>query len=240
MEARAKKRGLTGDFARLRYANGYIFDRSSTRPRYVLYVGIGHGLDALLALLDGKCTAVVGVDPYVAADGNDEEDYSDLITLIKDLKLGDRFEVHRKTIAVYLATSHPVADRIIVNDVLHHIFLTTEPLRQSELFERVQTLFAMLRKVAGSNTKLIVGDVSRTGMRPVLGRLGLYHASIKYRTKQNWREWDAAISAAGWRRQCLIDYVPYRLRHIRRWLISPLWRYTILDKYFLIYEPRPD
>jgi hypothetical protein len=239
IEARAGKRGLTGDLVRFRYANRYVFGDKPKVPRArALYVGVGHGLDALLALVDGECTTIVGVDPYVSKDGNDEEDYAGLVALIEALGLGGRFELHRMSVDTYLASPRKQVDCVIVNDVLHHIFVTREALSTSPHFSGVERLFRSLRGLSSADARLVVGEMSRSGLRPSLSHYRLFRPRMKYHTKQNWHEWDKAITAAGWSRTRVADYVPFRVRGLRG-LLSPLTRYTLLDRYVLVYQPTP-
>ena len=77
--SRGKRRGLTGDVVRLRYANDCFYNSVEQPSESVLYVGVGHGLDALLTLNDGLVNNITGVDPFIGEHGNDDEDYESLL-----------------------------------------------------------------------------------------------------------------------------------------------------------------
>lgn len=231
---RARRRSLTGSLDGMRCANGYLF--AGGPARNTLYVGIGHGLDALLALTDGEVEKAVGVDPFIAEHGNDEDDYETLKRLIAELGLSGRFLLYKEVIQDYQPPKGDTADLIVINDVLHHIFETAEPLRQSTLYPHAVALFGRLQEIASPDTRLVIGDVSRHGLRPLLGRLGLLHPWIDYSTKQNWREWDAAARQAGWERTGISNYTPYRARRLALLFQGPVARYTLCNKYFLTYR----
>ena len=233
---RAERRGLTADLQAMRYANGYGVGRSDTPPRRALYVGVGHGLDALLALADGVAEKVTGVDPFIATHGNDDDDYETLVELIADLGLASRFDLHRSTIEDYRPARGKQADLVIINDVLHHIFETKEVLSRSSMFKDAVALLERLKEISAPNARLVIGDVSRHGIRPLLGRWGLLHHWIDYRTKQNWREWDAAAQTAGWKNGSIRNYTPYGQRHVSAFFAGPLARYTVCNKYYIAYE----
>lgn len=237
IETRARRRGLSADLARLRHANRYVYPESDgSRPRQALYVGIGHGLDALLALIDGVVETVVGVDPYMATHGNDDDDYQALIDLVEEFGLAERFTVRRGLIQDYEPDGGEGPDRIVINDVLHHIFETAEPLRASAMFPDAVALFGRLRALSAPGARLVLGDVSRHGLRPLAGRVGLFRRAVDYTTKQDWREWDAAVQQCGWRRLALVDYVPYGLARWRGLLHGWPARYSLCEKYFLTYS----
>lgn len=235
--ARSQRRGLLADLGRLRYANGYIYGRRRRgAAQTVLYAGVGHGLDALLALLDGDAERIIGVDPYHAEEGSDDSDYLTLQQLIATCGLARQFELHRCTLDEYRWEPGNRIDRIVFNDVLHHIFVTRQALIRSPLFSDATRLFTHLHAAAAAQTQLVVGDVMRHGLRPLLARAGIIHSCIKYPTKQDWQEWDAAAKAGGWRRRSVINYLPYRLRRLQAVCAGPLARYLICDRYYLTYD----
>lgn len=233
IHARMLRRSLTGSLEGMRYANGYAFVDSPANN--TLYVGVGHGLDALLALADDHMKKAIGVDPFIAEHGNDEDDEATLARLIADLGLAGRFVLHKGVIQDYRPAKSDLPDLVVINDVLHHIFETRERLRRSALYPQAVELFQHLHEISAPGARLVIGDVSRHGLRQLLGRIGLHQAHIDWNTKQNWREWDAAVRRGGWRRLAATDYVPYRLRSLRSVVRGPLARYTVLTKYYLHY-----
>lgn len=237
--ARARRRGLRVDLDRLRYANAHVYGAAAgPRPERSLYVGVGHGHDALLALLDGLTGAVVGVDPYVGRDGNDDADHRALVDLCRALDLGSRFVVERATIEDYLASASASGrfDLIVCNDVLHHVFTTAAPLSASPLFGAATELFRRFAAAARPGARLALSEVQRHGLRPLVHRLGLAGGAVDYRTKQPWREWCRAAEAAGWRRVDLVNYVPFALRGTAAMWRGGLGRVTLCDRYFLHFQ----
>lgn len=233
IHTRMLRRGLTGSLAGMRYANSYVF--ADGPANHAVYVGVGHGLDALLALADGHVEKVVGVDPFISEHGNDGGDEATLERLIAELGFTERFALHNGIIQDYQPDKGNLPDLIIINDVLHHIFETSERLSCSPLGPTAVKLFHNLGRIAAPNARLVIGDVSRHGLRPLLGRVGLHQAYIDWNTKQNWREWDEVIRLAGWRYLAAVDYVPYALRYLRPVIRGPIFRYSILTKYYLHY-----
>jgi hypothetical protein len=85
---RAARRNVTPGISRYRYSNELLFKHIPVESRKsALYVGIGNGLDAVLALLDNHVTEVVGVDPYIEEDGSDDRDLTELLDLVKQCRL---------------------------------------------------------------------------------------------------------------------------------------------------------
>ena len=233
---RAARRGLHVDIERLRYANQRLFDGVTHKRGRALYVGVGHGHDALLALTDGLCNAVVGVDPYLGEHGNDTEDYDDLLSTIETLGLGARFTVARQTIQDYLATAAERFDCIIFNDVLHHIYVTAKPLHADTCFAEAERLFEDLTSIASADATLVIADVERHGLRPLLTRAGVLKGNIDYATKQAREEWTAAATAGGWHPTGTANYIPWRFRAQTGLWSGTVGRWTLCDKYFLWFE----
>ena len=218
----------------MRYLNDCLFgDIPSRRPGTTLYVGVGHGLDALLALQQGLTEKIVGVDPYISTDGNDDQDYQALVDEIDALQLTDRFQVHRSTIEEYIPGASDRFDCIICNDVLHHIFVTKQLLTRSSLMTPAEDLFRNMLSVANPGCTLVISDVERHGLRPMLSRWGLMGGNVNYRTKQSRGQWVEAATAGGWSRVSEINYVPWRLRGQRAIWSGRLGRFTLCDKYHL-------
>jgi hypothetical protein len=239
MAERARRHGLTVDLERARRLNSYLYEhKPPTGDSNVLYVGVGHGHDALLALLDGMAGRIVGVDPYLEGHGNNEADADGIQVLLSRLEFEERFTLHRETIEAYLSRHHPPHlrfDRIVCADVLHHIFESREILHKTRLFEEASRLCGDLRAVTGSEGKLAVTDVQRWGVRPLVSRLGLSGGWIDYRTKQSWREWTRAAEEGGWELLWVRNYVPYSFRKLARLLSGPVGRATLCDRYVLTF-----
>ena len=237
IQARADRRGIRVDAARLRYANSCLYEMlSGPPPQTALYVGVGHGHDALLALTNGLVQGIVGVDPYIGSHGNDEQDYRDLLGLIEENRLSERFTVERSRIEDYLDDPAGPFDMILFNDVLHHIFVTEKRLGESDDFAAAVDLFGRLAEVAGAEGTMVVADVERHGLRPFLHNRHVLKGSMNYRTKQSWREWAKAATAGGWSLVRLCNYVPWQFRRQRRLWQGGLARRTLCDKYFAYFQ----
>ncbi len=240
IEKRATRRGLHVNIKRLRYANQRLFDGVPKKGGRALYVGIGHGHDALLALTDHLVGAIVGVDPYVGEHGNDENDYDELRATIANLGLNDRFNVIQSTIQDYLPKKAEKFDCIIFNDVLHHIYVTSKSLRRDDCFAQAVQLFQHLSSVTVDDGSLVIADVERHGLRPVFTKIGLLKGDVDYSTKQAREEWAAAAVEGGWRQIGTANYIPWRFRRQRALWSGTVGRWTLCDKYFLWFENRGD
>ncbi|MDX1488263.1 MAG: class I SAM-dependent methyltransferase [Acidiferrobacterales bacterium] len=198
-----------------------------------MYVGVGHGFDALLALNTGLTEHIIGVDPYIDSDGNDNEDYDHLMNMLDEFNMQDCFSIERMTIQKFLQNNSGRFDLIICNDVLHHIFWTDALLSESELFPEALSLFRMLRKASRPGGNLVVADVERHGLRQILSALGVLKTSVNYGTKQPRREWCRAAANAGWMLANQANYVPWRLRGQMKIWSGLMGRFTVCDKYLL-------
>ena len=234
---RAIRRGLSVDLERLRYANGCLFDRvPESALRHALYVGVGHGHDALLAVLNNQVDSVVGVDPYIDTDGNDTQDYDDIKATIQELGLEDRFSVVRERIEDYLQHVNTTFDCIVFNDVLHHIFVTDALLRNNSCLPPAVALFESLGALTNAGGTLVISDVERHGLRPFLIRVGALTGHVNYRTKQPREEWTHAAVKGGWSLFDQANYVPWRFRAMEKFWSGAPGRFTLCDKYFLYFS----
>jgi 2-polyprenyl-3-methyl-5-hydroxy-6-metoxy-1,4-benzoquinol methylase len=232
---RAERRGLSINVVRLRYACESLLAPVPRRAREsVLCVGVGHGHDALLNLLEGRYGRVTGVDPFNEADGNGDGEYRELRALIDEWGLGNRFEVRRVTIGDFLESDDRRYGLVLMSDVLHHIFVTRQPLRHSEEYGGAVALFRALKNRAAEGGMMAISDVQRSGPRPWLQRLGFLGRQVEYATKQNWCEWKGAAKRGGWRFARHDWYVPWALRGAARiipWAVRPA-----CDRYHLYFD----
>lgn len=230
---RSRRRGIHTDSVRLLYANECVYQWCRVPPRRSLYIGVGHGFDALLALKTGLTEHIIGVDPYIDSDGNDNEDYGHLMTMLEEFEMQDRFSIERRTIQDYLQDHSGGFDLIVCNDVLHHIFWTDALLSESEFFPEAVSLFRELREVTIPGGNLIVADVERHGLRQILSALGVLKTSVDYGAKQPRREWCHAAAEAGWVLENQANYVPWGLRGQAKIWSGSLGRFSVCDKYIL-------
>ena len=236
IEARATRSGVNVGITRLRYYNRYLYARvQSSRPS-VLYVGVGDGFDAVLALNDGLCESIVGVDPYIASDGNGDAEYAALQSLIVECELELQASVHRMRIEEYSAVEPSGFDLIICNQVLHHIFWTEQLLSRSRFHAGGIELFSLLASFCAPGGTLVLGEACRHGLRPLMSKLGWPPTVVDYTTKQPWQQWDRVAREAGWERRGLCNYVPHRLRNLAWLCDGPLGRLSACETYFLYYH----
>lgn len=241
IEKRAKKKRLSSSIEKLKYASRLFFlPMGENKFNKVLFVGVGHGHDALLALAENKAEVVVGVDPYIAEDGNDNEDYDELVALIDELDLTHRFILHKETIQGFLERNTDVYDLIVIPDVLHHIFVTCESLAQSQLFHEAKALFRQLRMISATpDSVLAISEAYRFGLRPWLSKKGFIAGHIDYFTKQSPDQWGHAAASGGW--QCIESrvYVPFALRKLSWLLRRSVLRWVFATRYFSYYKGSP-
>lgn len=231
---RARRKGSKVSLQRMRYANNLLYEATAnSKMEKVLFVGIGHGHDAILALIDDIVANAVGVDPYISSHGNDAGDMHSLLNLIETYKLSNRFTLVRSTVEDYLNESEKHFDAVICGDVLHHIFESSELLGHSQMFYSAVGLFERFFQTTNEHGQLLISDVHRYGLRPFLHNHVILHGKVNYKTKQPWKEWTKAAQQAGWRLQKLKTYIPYTLRG-QAWLWSgAIGRYTVSDRYQL-------
>ena len=233
---RSKKRQLHGTLDHLRYFNTCFFENvPDIYRKKVLYVGCGHGLDAMLAILDGHIDTVIGIDPYEKG-GNDDEDYIELVNLIERCSLKDRFIVKRTDCESYINGIEDEFDLVVAVDVMHHIFATRSLLHVSPLYPRAVALFKSFANAMKPQGMIAISEVHRDGLRPMLKRLGLLKTHFSYGNKQNWREWNRPAVETGWKLKSVKNYVPYAFR-AQRWLWGGILGHkTLCDRYFLYHE----
>jgi hypothetical protein len=237
---RASKRGLSIDLDRMIYAHDSLFSNLGERRfQNALFVGIGHGHDALLTLFKGKVEKVLGVDPYIETDGNGEGDYLDLIEASQSLGLADKIKVFKGTIQEYFQQGeiNNKFDLVIISDVLHHIFVTEEPLSKSNFFPEACDLFKTLKSQCTPSAVLAIADVERHGLRPLIHTYGPLKREVEYKTKQSAKEWTKAIEKGGWKMLKSKNYIPYAIRKMKFLEMGGLARKTLLERYLLYFTP---
>jgi hypothetical protein len=235
---RAKRRNLTVNLEKMAYVDQWIFSHTKSTCRNALYVGVGHGHDALYALLEGNVDRVVGVDPYIASDGSDEQDYNELKELIDRYDIHDRFKVYKTTIQDYLAHSEEMFDHVFLIDVLHHIFASKSRLRQSKYFAEAVDLFKSIWQRTNYGGRLIAVEVERHGIRQLLVRMGVIKSFIDYSTKQPWYEWTTAMTKADFSYVDKSIYIPWVLRRLKRLFNNSVGLYTLSDKSIIICDKK--
>ncbi|MBN2354054.1 MAG: hypothetical protein JXD23_15895 [Spirochaetales bacterium] len=237
---RSERRIVSTAIDNLRYYNEKIYRYlKRADATQVLYIGIGHGHDALLALLDNRVEKIIGADPYISCDGNDEEDYGKLLGLVEHYSLENRLTLYKGTIEDFCASRSDLRfDAIFMLDVLHHIFITRSPITRSPLADLAVETFRMLRSISTDTTHLIVSEKTRRGLRPFLSRIGIRYSSADYSTKQQFTQWNRLARKGGWRLSHLHNYVPHSFRRFKFLENTPLGRLTLCDRYLAYYLPQ--
>lgn len=232
---RIKRRpGLSASLEKMKYSErAFLGDDTYDNA---LYVGVGHGHDAVLQLVNGRVNQLDGVDPFYGKHGNDDADYENLIELIQELDLQDRFFVHKKRIETFLSDCDRHYDLIVLSDVLHHIFVTEEMLDQTELFGRCVALFRALHKVAENRCVMAISESPPSGLRPTLTKRGVLKSAVKYQTKQPAVQWRRAAEEAGWLFEKTEVYVPFVLRQFSTMLKLPPLPWLYSTRYFLTFR----
>ena len=235
IEKRCQKRNLTADLERIRYSNKCLYHDISSSGK-VLYVGLGHGLDALLALIDGLAIEITGVDPYIDDHGNDQQDYNELIKLTKEFSIGDKLLIEKTSIQEFINNTSDKFDAVICSDVLHHIFWTSDLLQKSDLFSSAVELFNSINKVVISNGVLVISEPERYGMRQFLSNLNILNTAVNYRTKQPSGQWISLAEMSGWKIYRNKNYIPWALRKYKYLFSGIPGRFTACDHYFLYFR----
>ncbi len=230
---RTSLKSLSGTFEKFKYLNNVLFEKINSKNNFFLFVGVGHGLDSIMALKQGHANYIEGIDPYFSEDGNGEEDYKTLKNLIKKIGLNNKFKLLKTTFDKYYLRNKKKFDEIVINDVLHHIFVTCENLNQSKLHDKAVNMFIKLRRLLKEDGFLVISDVNRIGFRQFLVNKKIIKSCVDYSTKQNWNQWYGALKKAGWYLEHLENYVPFHLRAFRKILKGKLGRYTICEKYIM-------
>jgi hypothetical protein len=242
IEKRNHRRGTVANLEMIRYAEKSITDKIKFPVKNVLYVGIGHGLDAILNILDQKYENVYGVDPFIETDGNGDEDYGALLDLIRSLDLNNNISIFRETIQDFLLKNNSIKfDLVIFKDSLHHIFVTKDSLNRSDLKVNYDNLVEKLHSLINVDGNVLIVEVSRFNLRRVAKKLGLYKTIMDYDTKQQPRQWIEPYLNLGWQVHSFNDYIPYKLRFLNKYKkLSKIFfpRYSFGEVYSVLLKKR--
>jgi len=231
-----KGRALSISINKMEYSNRVSLGSYNKKFDNALFVGVGHGHDVLMHLINGYIKKADGVDPYFALDGNDDLDYSNLINLTQDLGLSDRLTIYKKTIQTYLDNCKKNYDLIVLPDVLHHIFVTEKLLNHSEWFDECVDLFQGFYKITNNECDLLISDAPRFGLRANLAKKRIIKSHVDYKTKQPSEQWRLAVEKAGWTYQSTEFYIPYAFRQLSIILKIPIFSWFISNRYFIRFK----
>lgn len=231
---RAIIRGLTVDYKKLEYFVKEFFNPIDLpQNAKALFVGLGHGHDAVLALAETTLSTIVGVDPFIENHGNGVSDHDELINLVNELGLSEKIEIKKMHVQEYLRDCVEKFDVIVCADVLHHIFVTPLSLNKSECAREAEELFKSFHSVLNRDGRLLISETSRHGLRPFLAKRNVLKTEVDYTTKQDFSEWVICASNAAWNLERVSNYVPYQLRNFSRYFPDNWARYTYCDRYFI-------
>jgi spermidine synthase len=232
---RARERNLSITFDKLAYVQSHIISELSSHGERVLYVGVGHGHDAVYCLLKGAVKKAVGVDPYLTNPGN-PQDRINLNQLLEQTGLQDRFQVVVGTIEKYIEHSEQSFSAIVMFDVLHHIFEVRGRLSHCGRAGQAAQLAQRLSDHLEPGGVIIVQETEPWGLRQAITRMGLLSSQVVYKTKQHWRQWADMLTGPGLRLKAKMVYLPWRLRGLRGFLNNSLGLYTASDRLIMIFE----
>ena len=236
MRSNEKGRSLSVSIDKMSYSNSVSVGSYNKKFDNALFVGVGHGHDVLMHLINGYVDKVDGVDPYYALDGNDDLDYENLVNLTQDLGLNERLTIYKETIQTYLSNCKKNYDLIVLPDVLHHIFVTEKLLSHSECFDECVNLFQNFYDKTDNQCDLLISDAPRFGLRANLTKKGVINSHVNYRTKQPSVEWKLAAEKAGWTHKSTEFYIPYALRQLSIILKIPVFSWIISNRYFIRFK----
>lgn len=236
IDARNRKKGLKLSTEKLFYSRIYVTPELREHGENVLYVGIGHGLNVIQDLVSGTVQNAVGVDPYIEGHGNDHQSFLNLLDFVKESKLSERLAVHYKEVQEYLPGCREKFSAVVCFDVLHHIFITADPISRSRHAKDAIILFKALREKTMNGGLLLVGETQRYGLRQLLWRFGVLPSRVNYRTKQNFSEWRMLIEQSGFKLLKQKVYIPWVLRKFKPIFDNFIGLHTVSDRSISIYK----
>jgi hypothetical protein len=219
INAIVKNNGKTYRLHNILYYCQNQFEQIELTNQRMLYVGVGNGFDVITNLIKNQNITITGVDPYISTDGNDDIDYNNLVELRSECGLDSRLTIIKTTIQEYCEKSDTNKyDIIVINDVLHHMYVSKERISLSEHFQDCSKMFSKLLNIASKECKLIIGDVRNYGIVPLLKKINAIDISVDYSTKQMPEEWEQAAISGGWIPVFTKFYVPFRFKKYRKYV----------------------
>ena len=236
---RGFEKNLSIDIKKLHYAIKYYYHYTGVKINRLLVIGIGHGHDAILSLLEGYVEKIDGVDPYYANDGNDDDDYKSLLDIIYKLKLNNDVNIYKMTIQDYLEKYTNITDQydmVIIPDTLHHIFVTQSNISSSKYENDCVQLFKIIYKVVKPGGYMCISEAPRYGIIPFLSKYRIIKTDVDYTTKQQMSEWINILAETNWSYKNYAIYIPYAFKILYKLNKSKFFSYIFSSRYLLYYK----
>jgi len=239
INSRRIEKELSINMKKLHYAIKYYYHHTNKKVERLLVIGIGHGHDAILSLLEGYVELIDGVDPFYAADGNDDRDYNELLEIINKLELTNNINVHKLTIQDYLKNKKNMIglyDMVIIPDTLHHIYVTKSKISNSKYKNDCVQLFKSIYEVVKPGGHLCISEAPRNGVIPMLTKCQLIKTEVDYSTKQQMAEWKNILKETSWSYKGYSIYIPNAFKILYILNKFRCLSYVFSSRYFLYYK----
>lgn len=229
IQTRNSRKGLSLSLPGFLYTQAKYGELRYDSAKRILYIGVGHGLDVIINSRLNPEGIYVGVDPYIATDGNDEFDYQQLIA-----SKNKNVTIHKLTIQEYLSENKNSLERfdlIVITDCLHHIFWTSKIIDKNyPKKNEIINLFKDILDVAAPNARLIIGEASRYNLRRYWQLLRGYK-TVDYYSKQSHMAWKNLLQKAGWNIENIKPYIPIKFSILENKILKNLMLFLTHEYY---------
>lgn len=198
----------------------------------ILDVGCGSGIMSAVHCLLGRPALSVAMDDF-RGEGSPVTDLAFLKGMLRELGetsaqvvVGDSLE---------LPFAKGSLDVIYVSQVLHHIYVSTNRLRDEPEGAGLPIFRALgeLHSCLSDDGVLVVVEAPRYTALRMMKPIGLLR-DIDFGRKQEPADWIDALRKAGFRRFRLKYYTPYPLRSLAFLFSRPVLRYLLSAQYFIL------